>query len=159
MSDLIEMAKHATLGGRHYALSTFSHVPDEKLTWSPAPSAKSALRIAAHIGLSNDRLANVLQGRMPPPGLSFEELSERGNAQEMEITSREMAVKLIEDSTERYIAALDTLTADHLAGETQTPFGRFPTSAFIFICGQHMRSHAAQIDYLETVWGDLQDHF
>ncbi len=49
-------------------LRNFSHVPDEKLTWSVTPTAKSALRIAAHAALYASRFARMNEEKKLPAG-------------------------------------------------------------------------------------------
>lgn len=158
MGEVIETAKLLTVAAKNRILRTFSHVPDEKLTWTPAPSSKSALRIAAHIGVSNYGMSAVLRGDHPPVS-SMQELMKFMSEKELSVTSRDEAVKAIESSTEHYLATLDTLTHDRLKEDIVLPFGTFPTIGFIFVCGRHMESHSAQIDYLQTMWGDLDPYF
>ncbi|MBZ0214359.1 MAG: hypothetical protein K8H99_11205 [Nitrospirae bacterium] len=44
--DPIESAKQRAVSGMEMFLCNFSHVPDDKLVWTPTPTAKSAIRIA-----------------------------------------------------------------------------------------------------------------
>ena len=56
---------HAEVG-KNFFLRTFKHVPENKLNWCPAPTSKSALRIAAHVALGNSAFASILRGEKPP---------------------------------------------------------------------------------------------
>jgi hypothetical protein len=158
MQEIIGQAKQSIVMGKERFLKTFSFVPDDKLTWSPTPSSKSALRIAAHIGISNQGMAGVVRGEKPPFS-SMAELFAMIDAEEQKITTRDAAVQLIEASTNSALAALDALTPEQLGGAAGLPGMEMPMAQFIMIIGMHMSNHAAQIDYLQTTWGDLENHF
>lgn len=133
-------------------------VPDDKLTWTPAPTAKSALKIAAHAAISNNSFAMMLRGD-PLPDIPFEQIFAKIEEMENAVTTREEAIKLIEENTATAIAALNGLTTERLGQEVQTPFGSMPITFIMMLVGRHPDSHAAQIDYLQTIWGDNQMHF
>ncbi|HPT99844.1 MAG TPA: DinB family protein, partial [Armatimonadota bacterium] len=97
MIDPIEQAKQWTREGKSRFLNTFAFVPDDKLTWTPSPTALSALRIAAHVGVTNQTLAGAIAGEALPTN-DPAELSAMGDAAEKAITTREAAVRLIEES-------------------------------------------------------------
>lgn len=156
---LIEQAKTLVDTGKGFLLATFAHVPDEKLHWSPSPTAKSALRVAAHAGVSNGSFVMILRGEKPPVS-SFEELTEMTNKAELGITTREQAVGLIESSCAEVKRALDALTPDQVTGMIDLGFfPASPTTFFMFLPGAHLTAHSSQVDFLETCWGDLTPHF
>lgn len=157
MSELIEQCKQSAQRGKSQFLNTFAYVPDDKLTWSPSPTAKSALRVAAHVGITNQAFAGILRGERMP-GTSFEELIERMNAAEQGVTSREQAVRLIEESTAAVLASLDSMTPEAVGSMVETPVVNAPMTFFMSLPGLHMSAHAAQVDYLQTIWGDLEMH-
>lgn len=157
MSELIEQCKQSALRGKSQFLNTFAFVPDDKLTWSPSPTAKSALRVAAHVGITNQAFAGILRGEKMP-GTSFEELIERMNAAEQGVTSREQAVQMIEESTAAVLAALDSMTPEAVGSMVETPVVNAPMTFFMSLPGMHAGNHAAQVDYLQTIWGDLAMH-
>ncbi|NLC58550.1 MAG: DinB family protein [Armatimonadetes bacterium] len=153
MENPVAAVKEQTRMAKERLLKTFSFVPEEKLTWSPSPTAKSALQILAHTGTSNQSLAALLRGE---PGGAEEH--ERLHAAEAAITTRAQAVQLIEESTEEVLAALDTLTPERIASMVETPWLTAPMPFFMGLPALHMQGHAAQIDYLQTIWGDEQFH-
>ncbi|MBI3920736.1 MAG: DinB family protein [Armatimonadetes bacterium] len=157
MSEMIEQCKQSAQKGKSQFLNTFAFVPDDKLTWSPSPTAKSALRVAAHVGVANHAFAGVLRGEKMP-GTDFEELIERMNAAELGVTSREQAVQLIEESTAAVLVSLDSLTPEAVGSMVETPVVNAPMAFFMSLPGLHMSTHAAQVDYLQTIWGDLDMH-
>ncbi|HHX38836.1 MAG TPA: DinB family protein [Armatimonadetes bacterium] len=158
MIDPIEQAKQWTREGKSRFLNTFAFVPDDKLTWTPSPTAHSALRIAAHVGVCNQTLVGALTGEAAPSN-DRAELLAMGEAAEKAITTREAAIQLIEESTETVLAALDQVKPDQIDKMVETPFLKAPMSFFLTLFGSHMGQHAAQIDYLQTIWGDHELHF
>ena len=155
MNEAIERSKAQVENGKDRLLKTFAAVPDDKVTWSPSPTAKSALRVVAHIGVTNYGFVSILRGQESKFS-SFEELFAFFNPEEAKITSREQAVKLIEDSTNALLAALDELTEAKMASEVKGPFGPMPMTFWMALPSRHADNHASQIDYLQTIWGDME---
>jgi hypothetical protein len=159
LAELVAQAKQSAEEAKALLLTNFSFVPDDKLTWSPSASARSAVQIVAHCGAANEAFAEVIAGgEIPINGLSPEEASAQIRISGATVTSREEAVELVEESTARVIAALDKATPELLATAPMTPFGPFPYEAWMVLPGQHMGGHAQQLAYLQTIWGDLEDH-
>lgn len=157
MNEAIERSKAQVVNCKDRLLKTFAAVPDDKVTWSPSPTAKSALRIVAHIGVTNFGFTGLLRGQ-ESQFASFEELFAYFDHEEAKITSREQAVKLIEDSSNAVLAALDELSEEKMASEVKGPFGTMPMTFWMALPGRHADNHASQIDYLQTIWGDLGIH-
>jgi len=157
MTDLVQHAKGLADSARDALLKTLMSVPDEKLTWSPSATARSALGIAAHAGVSNRAFAGIIRGK-GMPDLPMDELVQQMVAAEAAITSREQAVGLIQQTTAAVHAALDALTPELVSSLVETPMMTQPMTLFMVLPGIHMYAHAAQIDYVETVWGDMESH-
>jgi len=158
MSEIIGTAKMFIGVAKNRLLDTFAHVPDDKLNWTPDPQAHSALRIMAHCAVSNHGFAAMIRGQAPSFS-SVEEAVAQNADKELAITSREQAVAALETSTAELLAAVDGGTPELLAGAIQVPGRAIPTPAFLLIGGRHADGHAAQIDYLQTTWGDHMNHF
>ena len=159
MDDIVTMCKQNAVRGMERFLKTFSFVPDDKLTWSPSPTAKSALRIAAHTACTAGNFAMLIRyGKFPTTDMA--QLFAAMNAAEEAITTREAANELLRKNTDEVVAALDAATPELIASTVETPFGfSAPMAFFMNIPGSHADSHAAQIDYLQTCWGDQEMHF
>ncbi|MCW3061696.1 MAG: hypothetical protein JWQ02_3517 [Capsulimonas sp.] len=157
--ESIARAKSAVISSRDLLLSTFSYVPDDKLHWSPSPSARTPLQIAAHCGGANATFATLLRGEPWPLASTAAEavaqIYERDAATDI---SRDNAAKLIEDSSAALIAALENATPATLETMIWTAFGEFPYDFAMTFPAGHMAGHARQIDYLQTIWGDREDH-
>ena len=157
--EIVEQAKAHTQRNSAQLLHTFSFVPEDKLTWSPATGAKTALGIVAHCGLVNPAFAMLIRNEMPSEMPAPEQMMAMMAEREKAITSREQAIQHIETSTAEVLAALDQLTHEDLALSPNSPFGAMPMMFWMFLPGNHMLMHAAQIDYLQTIWGDYVPHF
>jgi len=159
MNDAIEKAKRQTLHGKDRLLKTLSFVPDDKLNWSPSPTAATALQIAAHAGLSNYRFIQQMR-RQPMPTYATEaERLKAGADADADITTRQAAIDEIELATEEVLAFLDTLTDADVDSTVKLPFREVPMRHLMRRPGLHMEHHAGQIDYLQTCWGDMVWHF
>ena len=157
MISIQELARDSFLRSTEILLKTYAAVPEDKLLWSPSATAKSATQLVAHIGLVNEAFAGILTGKVTGstdvPAM-FAELARK----ELTIKAREKAIALIEDSTAGVVAAIESITDAQVAGDITTPFGVRPLRKFIFMPEWHVASHSAQIDYLQTTWGDLESH-
>ena len=138
----------------------FSFVPDDKLTWTPTPTAKSAIRIAAHTALYAGRFARMIKdGKLPGSDNLAEWMAQR-NAEEAAITSRTEMESIFRKGTDEVIAALDSLTPEVIGATLESGFGwSMPMTLLMNLPGLHAISHAAQIDYLQTCWDDQEVHF
>ncbi|MBL8048031.1 MAG: DinB family protein [Chthonomonas sp.] len=155
--DPIELAKERAVSNMDIFLRNFAHVPDDRLNYTPTPSAKSALRVAAHTALYAGRFAEMIRTRqLPNPHDIDAWLAERA-AEEMAITSREEMERVFRAGTAEVLAALDGLSPedvemDLLAGQG----GSFSMRQLMNLPGWHATLHLGQIDYLQTCWDDQQ---
>jgi hypothetical protein len=137
---------------------TLSFVPDNKLKWSPSKTARTPLAIVAHCCLTNRMLAKVLRGEPMSPMPKPEEIRALSQKFEATIRNRAQAVRQLKASCEEVVAALATLTTERFAASPISPFGPLPMAVWVNLPSMHMGNHASQIDYLQTIWGDLADH-
>lgn len=141
-------------------LKTFSFVPEEKLTWTPAPGAKSAIWIAAHTALYAGRFARMIAARKLPRIDNLEEWLARRNAEEVAIANRTEIEIIFRKGTDDVLAGLDSLTPEEIGATLESGFGwSVPMTWLMNLPGSHAFSHAAQIDYLQTCWDDQEVHF
>jgi len=155
-ASIEECKKHLQMC-KHRFQTTLSFVPDDKLTYSPAPTSKSALRIAAHTALSNYTFASIIR-RDPRPEMSFPEMLAIMAEKEKAVTTRQEALDMLEASTAEVIAALDGITDETIKSEIPTPVFTAPMMFWMYLPARHIDNHASQIDYLQTMWGDMDWH-
>jgi uncharacterized damage-inducible protein DinB len=155
--DLIESSKQRAVSGMEIFLRNFSYVPDDRLNWTPTPTSKSALRIAAHTALYMGRFARMIQERrLPVPENLAEWLAER-DAEEIAITSREEMEKAFREGTAEVLAALDALTQEDVELTLDSGQGwSMPMQQLMVLPSWHATVHLGQIDYLQTCWDDQQ---
>lgn len=136
-------------------LATFAAVPDDKLGFKPSPTSKSPIEIIAHCGSTNLRLAGAL---------ARETAGSAGAAAAPEASSaspgsRKEALELLAESVSKLDSAIEKVTPDMLSRTVALPFGQMPMARLIAIPSSHLQGHAAQIDYIQTIWGDMDGHW
>lgn len=153
----IELSKQRAVNGMEFFLRNFKHVPDDKLHWSPTPTSKSAMRVAAHTALYAGRFAEMIRDRkLPQPENLNDWLSER-NKEEEALTTREEMEKVFRQGTEEVLAALDSLSPEEVESSIVSgQFGSTPMKQLMALPGWHATLHAGQIDYLQTCWDDQE---
>ena len=155
--DPIETAKQRAIGGMDMFLRNFAHVPDDRLNWTPTPTAKSALRVAAHTALYAGRFAKMISDRQLPQPANIEEWVAKNNAEEIAVTDRAEMERIFREGTAAVIAALDSLTPEEVESDLSSGQGfEMPMKQLINLPGWHATLHLGQIDYLQTCWGDQQ---
>ncbi len=160
MEDLVASYKESAIRGMEHFLMLFSHVPDDKLNWTPTPTSKSALRIAAHTALYAGRFARMIRDRKLPAVDNLTEWLAQRNAEEAAITCRAEIETVFRKGTEEVIAALDSLTPEDLGIILDSGLGwSMPITFLMNLPGVHATLHAGQIDYLQTCWDDQEVHF
>lgn len=141
-------------------LKALSHVPDDKLDWTPTPTAKSAIRIAAHTAIYAGNFAKMIRDRRLPFGDEIPEFVARNQAAEVAITSKAEMEQVFRKNTDEVIAALDTLTPEDVVLVLDTSLGwTVPMTRLMNLPGWHATLHTGQIDYLQTCWGDEEVYF
>jgi hypothetical protein len=138
-------------------LRNFSHVPDDKLHWTPTPTAKSAIRIAAHTALYAGRFACMIRDRRLPVADDLGAWLARCAAEEAAITDRAEVERVFRLGTAEVLAALDTLRPEETEMSLDSGQGwSVPMTFLMNLPGFHATVHMGQIDYLQTCWGDQQ---
>lgn len=157
MDDLIAQCKARATLAMDMFLRNLSHVPEDKLTWSPCPTAKSALQIAAHVAGYSGGFASIIRaGRFPA---STEEFLGPIQAVVDGIETVQQAEAVLRKGIADMLAALDTVQADQIGRSLETPIGTTPFLFFMTIPSTHLTLHTGQIDYLQTCWGDQEVYF
>src|SRR5437899_11051128 len=105
MERVVASCKESAVQGMEYFLRNFRFVPDDKLTWTPTPTAKSAIRIAAHTALYAGRFARMIKDRKLPASDNLAEWLAQRNAEEAAITSRAEIETIFRKGTDEVVAA------------------------------------------------------
>ena len=130
---------------------------EDRLHWSPSATARSPLAIAVHCGLAVKGMTKSLKGvEEPSPEMSPADMDNWLREQEKAVTTRDQALALLHEANDEHISWLRTITPDVLSGTTNLGFGPMPTKLVIHIVAGHLHDHAAQIEYIQTIYGDRE---
>ncbi len=138
-----------------FFLRNFAYVPDDRLEWTPTPTSKTPIRIAAHTALFAGRFANMIRTRQLPSPDNLSEWIAKGEAEEVALTCRSEMERVFREGTAEVIAALDTLGPEEVESSLDSGQGwSMPMTQLMGLPGWHATLHAGQIDYLQTCWDD-----
>jgi hypothetical protein len=138
-------------------LKDLATTPDDKLRWSPAPTSRTPLMQVAHAGMSIDGILDMLNGK-PFDFDKMPEMDKEWRAAEAKVATREEAIEILERASERYIAWMRGLNPQKVLSDVQMPFGEFPMAQVITWLADHVRNHCAQLEYIQTAYGDMSWH-
>lgn len=137
-------------------LRVLDKVPEEKINWSPSPTAKTPLQIIAHAAGYNYGFARVIRSGTFPP---VDDFLGPIHAKIASITTLEQAREELRAGTAEVVAALDAVTPERMDSQVKMPDGSDASFAFFMnIPADHMYGHLYQIDYLQTCWNDQEVH-
>jgi uncharacterized damage-inducible protein DinB len=146
MDHLEVIAGQTRWAGKNIAYN-LEFIPPEKLDWKPSPSAKSTLEIVNHlVGALKFLGAAISRGQSQPP--EFKPATDRKSAQ-----------ALIQEAANEYAQVLKGLAGSDFNRKVELPFGTFPLSECMHFAVIDLFHHHGQIAYLQTIWGDTEDHF
>jgi hypothetical protein len=154
---IVAQCKDRATSAMDMFLRNLSHVPEDKLTWSPSPTAKSALQIAAHVAGYSGGFASVIRAGTFPA--TAEEFLGPINARIEGIQTVQQAEAVLRQGIADTLAALDTVRPEQIDRSLETPIGSTPFLFFMTIPSVHLVLHTGQIDYLQTCWGDQEVYF
>lgn len=135
----------------------YAATPDDKINWSPSATSRTATELVAHSAMSITGLQGWLAGQ-PFPFESMAALDEYCRKEEKNFTTREAVTGLLDENSAKFVTFLDSLSQETLGSMFATQMGTFPMMTAITFPADHSRSHAAQIDYLQTIYGDREMH-
>ena len=127
--------------------------PEDKLTWSPSSSSRSILELGAHCAMGTLGLVGILKGE-PMQHSSTAELDTHLRQMEKDITSLDAVFAILSQGSAAYTAYVDSLDPDALNEIVSLPFGNMPLGVAASMPYEHMRGHIAQIEYVQTIFGD-----
>jgi hypothetical protein len=156
MEDFIAICKERTTDAMEGFLHDLSFVPADKLIWKPTPTAKSALEIASHCAGYSGSFATIISaGKFPSTREEF-----RATVQSAieSIATLEQAETMLRKGIADSIAALETVKPEQIGAIIDAPHASVPFKFFLTLPAMHLETHAAQINYLQTCWGDQDVH-
>ncbi len=157
MNTKTHLAQRWMLDSELGLLTALKHVPDDKLNWSPSPTSRTPLQIAIHAALMTHMVGDWL-GDLGGTRVSYESIIAKSRAEEAKSRSRAEVEQMISTAAHQVIQALRAMTNEQFEGELNTPFGPRPIDSWSMMPALHMDTHAGQISYLQTLWGDMENH-
>ncbi|MCW5939384.1 MAG: DinB family protein [Fimbriimonadaceae bacterium] len=141
-------------------LALMDATPDDKLFWNPSPSARSIGEIAAHAAHALENITSQMRGE-PFPIPTSSDANRMFREHDRAFTDRQEVRRLLEEMRSAYDAFLDSLTPKDLDRTVPLPFGlgEWPLREFIGAGPMHTRCHNAQIEYIQTLYGDQDWHW
>jgi len=158
MKGCNEMIGHAigfAEAGKGQFLKTFGAIADDKYGWSPAEGAKTPIQLAAHIAVSNYGFAMMFSGEELPP---MEEMFAKMAEEEAKLDTIDKVTAAIDDSHAKLVGVLQNMTEEQYNAPAPPVFEGMKNGDLIFYVGTHYYSHAAQVDYIQTCYGDHEFH-
>ena len=158
MNPQIETAKAEFERTTGRLLKNLASTPDDKLDWSPASTARTPREIAFHCADIIAMIHGSLDGADTMPQLSTEQIDAYCREKEASHGTREDVVKLINENSTAFVAWLEGLSDEKLAGTWQSPFGDISVAVAITLPTYHTANHIAQLEYIQTIYGDRVWH-
>jgi hypothetical protein len=130
-------------------------LPHEALEVGPGGSARAPYDFTYEVVVVNDRMANAIKGVANGPW-PFDGWA----VAPAEFRNRERAVAEITRSLDGMIATWSALGEDEIDREITSPTGAKATPLdFALMCVQHTGYHDAQLNYVQTLNGDMDIHW
>ncbi|HEX5323616.1 MAG TPA: DinB family protein, partial [Capsulimonadaceae bacterium] len=102
-------------------LRNLAKTPDDRLNWSPAPTARTPLQLVAHCAFSLGFITTMLNGT-PYPAKTMAQADAEFLEMEREVTTREQALALWESRFNQYVSFLSSLQPDQMDTMVKLPF-------------------------------------
>jgi len=158
MDDIISQTKAEYLRTKDRLIKVLSVTPDDKINWSPTPTSRTPIQVAAHCADAIHLVVDNILKERPFPFSGFSEFDASMRAAELPFTTREQTLELLEKNSHEFFAFIDGLTPEALGTTVKSFLGELPMTVAIGIPTEHTRAHIAQIEYLQTIWGDRDWH-
>lgn len=153
MNETITQAKAELDSDVASLIKRLDATPEDKLNWSPSETSRTPLQLVAHCAMALPGMQGMFEGK-PFPFASMEELDKVLREDEKRFTTKEETVAFLASMCDEYKAWLDTLTEEQLNSMFTSPWMTLPMSVAITMPINHIKGHTAQLDYLQTIYGD-----
>ena len=139
-------------------LRTVSTVPDDKMNWKPLDNGRTVLDLLGDAAQTAGMTAQMAltHGEVKPSYEMFQQLrAERQN------WTREDAMRELDESTQKLYAAIGQMSDEELGKMVTAEVGggmTLPLSAWMMMAHRTFISRFAQINYIQTLYGDFESH-
>jgi hypothetical protein len=142
--DIRQLAAGKLRWSLAHFIKSFNATPDDKLDFKPSPTANSPRELILHVLGGNGHVAHTLGMEMDPTAGP---------------TDRDALLQRLTETTEIIASKLETVPDEQLDTMVDFVAGKMPMPVFLFIEDWHVARHAGQLDYLQTIWGDMENYF
>lgn len=144
--------------GQDSLTRTFNAVPDDKLYWKPLDQGRCALDAFGEAAQSCGMIAGLVQskGEQKPSREMFAKM-----ADERAIWTKADALEAMNTNATALYAALENMSEEDLNMPITMPMGggtTMPLSAWVMMAYRAFISRFAQINYIQTLYGDTESH-
>jgi hypothetical protein len=131
-------------------------VPEDRLNWKPLDNGRTVLDALGDAAQSPAMCTAILHDSLPYGPELFQRL-----AQERAAWTREDALQHLESNTQQLLEEIKQLPAQKLDEPLTLPMGggmTLPVGAWLLIAYRSFMARAAQINYIQTLYGDFDRH-
>lgn len=143
-------------------LATFNAVPDDKLTWKPLDQGRSAMECIGDAAQTPKLALQLIQMApgtpIPPMREAFAQMTqERGS------WSKADALQHLETNHAALVAAIQNMSDEELGRMLSIPMRpdfemTLPIAGWTMMANRSYISRFAQINYIQTLYGDMEGH-
>lgn len=152
--EAVQQAKAELTRSRNRMLTLLHQVPEDRLNWSPAPTARTPVQLVGHSAKALHSIADILGGGPLPDFSDIANLDSFLRSREEDMTSKDAAAALLRTNADEYFKVIEGMSDERLAGTVPSPFGPMPMTFALRLGAIHTDGHIAQMEYLQTIWGD-----
>lgn len=156
------MSKELIIGltesGRDSLLRTAQAVPEDKLNWKPLDNGRTVLDL---LGDAAQMPLFAIQLMEQKESFQFDRERFQQATQARATWTRDEAIEHLNRNTKQMIAAIGALTDEELNTPIHLPMGggmTLPLSGWLMMAYRTFTSRFAQINYIQTLYGDFESH-
>ena len=131
----------------------FALTPDDRINWSPSPTARTPMELILHAAYALEGIQGMVSGEKFPYA-SLAEADAAWREMEKQPTTRAQTLAMLHEKSANYKKWLDSFTLEKLASTAVLPFGEMPYTQAIIFGKMHTAFHSAQLEYVQTCYGD-----
>ena len=144
--------------GEQSLIRTFNAVPDDKLNWAPLDTGRTALDAFSEAAQTCQMVTKLVETKgetKPSPQMFAQMKAERAS------WTKDDAVAAMNTGSAALYTAIGYLSEEELAMPVTMPMGggmTMPLGAWIMMAYRAFIARFAQINYIQTLYGDSESH-
>lgn len=148
-----EVAIQMTTETAEILIAVATATPAERLAWTPLENGRSILEQLAECAVANRKWASILRTGFYanlPEGAYDQAVRDAAD-----LTS---ATSMLRAATSELVTAIGTVSPDRLGDMIETEWGPYSIARCCLHAYWNMAYHEGQINYIQTLYGDFEDH-